>query len=240
MRNCARLLLLLALCLGLWGQGTTSRLVGTVTDPTGSVVPGAQVALTNEGTGVTFKSTTTQAGIYVFEALQAGSYRVEITAAGFKKFASTGNRVIVGEPSTVNARLEVGATAETVEVSGAAELVQTSTSGNFGSVIEQRVLQDLPIVGTRARSPLDLVYTQPGVVPTDANMAGGGIYMHGARDRAWNYTLDGIDNNEASYGGSNTTPAQTNPDAISELQIMTGNDTAEWGRNSGGQVSMTP
>ncbi|HUA58403.1 MAG TPA: carboxypeptidase regulatory-like domain-containing protein [Verrucomicrobiae bacterium] len=240
MRKCVgAAVLLLAACMGLWGQGTTSRLVGTVLDATGAVVPGAQVVLTNEGTGVTFNTTTTQAGTYVFEALQVGDYRVDITAKGFKKFASTGNHVIIGEPSTVNARLEVGASAEAVEVSGAAELVQTSTSGNFGSVIEQQMLQDLPIVGTRERSPLDLVYTQPGVVPTDGNMAGGGIYIHGARDRAWNYTLDGIDDNEASYGGSNTTPAQTNPDAISELQIMTGNGTAEWGRNSGGQVSMT-
>jgi hypothetical protein len=164
---------------------------------------------------------------------------VDVTATGFKKFSSTGNHVVVSEPTTVNARLEVGATAETVEVSGAAEIVQTNTSGNFGSTIEQRVLQDLPIVGTRDRSPLDLVYTQPGVVPTDGNMAGGGIYIHGARDRAWNYTLDGLDDNESSYGGSNTTPAQTNPDALSELQIMTGNGTAEWGRNSGGQVAMT-
>jgi hypothetical protein len=231
---------LLALsCLLVFGQGTTSRLVGTVTDPSGSVIPGAQVTLTNEATGVKFTTTTTEAGTYVFEALQVGSYRVDVTAGGFKKFSSTGNHVIIGVPATVNARLEVGASAETVEVSGSAELVQTSTSGNFGSTIEQRVLQDLPIVGTRERSPLDLVYTQPGVVPTDGNMAGGGIYIHGARDRAWNYTLDGLDDNESSYGGSNTTPAQTNPDALSELQIMTGNGTAEWGRNSGGQVSMT-
>ncbi len=236
---CIRAALLLLLSIWSWSQGTTSRLVGTVTDPTGSVIPGAQVTLTNEATGITFTTTTTEAGTYVFEALQVGNYRVSITAAGFKKFTSAGNHVIIGEPATVNARLEVGASAETVEVSGAAELVQTSTSGNFGSTIEQRVLQDLPIVGTRERSPLDLVYTQPGVVPTDGNMAGGGIYIHGARDRAWNYTLDGIDDNESSYGGSNTTPAQTNPDALSELQIMTGNGTAEWGRNSGGQVSMT-
>jgi Carboxypeptidase regulatory-like domain/TonB-dependent Receptor Plug Domain len=233
------ILLLTLVCTLVFGQGTTSRLVGTVTDPSGAAVPGAQVTLTNEATGVSFHTTTTPAGTYVFEALQVGNYRVDMTAAGFKKFSSTGNHVIVGEPSTVNARLEVGATAETVEVSGSVELVQTSTSGNFGSTIDQRVLQDLPIVGTRDRSPLDLVYTQPGVVPTDANMAGGGIYIHGARDRAWNYTLDGLDDNESSYGGSNTTPAQTNPDALSELQIMTGNGTAEWGRNSGGQVSMT-
>jgi hypothetical protein len=203
------------------------------------VVPGAQVTLTNEGTGISFTTSTTQAGTYVFEALQVGNYRVDVTAAGFKKFSSTGNHVIVSEPTTVNAHLEVGATAEVVEVSGAAEVVQTNTSGNFGSTIEQRVLSDLPIVGTRDRNPLNLVYTQPGVTPTDGNMAGGGIYVHGARDRAWNYTLDGLDNNESSYGGSNTTPAQTNPDALSELQVMTGNGTAEWGRNSGGQVTMT-
>jgi hypothetical protein len=239
-RKCFHLVLLLVIaCVLVFGQGTTSRLVGTVTDPTGALVPGAQVTLTNEGTGVSFTTTTTQAGTYVFEALQVGNYRLEVTAAGFKKFNSIGNHVVVSEPTTVNARLEVGATAETVEVSGAAEIVQTNTSGNFGSTIEQRVLSDLPIVGTRDRNPINLVYTQPGVVPTDANQAGGGIYIHGARDRAWNYTLDGLDNNESSYGGSNTTPAQTNPDALAELQIMTGNGTAEWGRNSGGQVTMT-
>ncbi len=229
----------LALGSCLWGQGTTSRVVGTVTDPTGAVIPGVQVTLTNEGTGVAFHTTSTQAGTYAFEAIQVGTYRVDIVAAGFRKFTSPGNRVIVSEPTKVNARLEVGSSTEAVEVSGAAELVQTSTSGNIGSTISQSTLADLPIVGTRERSPLDLVYTQPGVTPTDGNMAGGGIYIHGARDRAWNYTLDGIDDNEASYGGSNNTPAQMNPDALSEVQLMTSNGTAEWGRNSGGMVAMT-
>ena len=231
------LLFFAAICL--LGQGTTSRLVGTVTDPTGAIVPGAKVTLTNEATGVAFITTTTQAGTYAFEAIQVGTYRIDITAQGFKKFTSPENKVIVSEPTTVNVKLEVGANTESVQVTAAAELVQTSTSGNFGSTIEQSTLQDLPIVGTRERSPLDLVYTQPGVTPTDGNMAGGGIYIHGARDRAWNYTLDGLDDNESSYGGSNTSPAQMNPDALSEVQLMTSNGTAEWGRNSGGQVTMT-
>ena len=230
------LLLVASVCL--FGQGTTSRVVGTVTDPTGAIIPGAQVTLTNENTAVSFTTTTTQTGTYVFEAVQVGTYRIDITAAGFKKFISAGNPVIIAQPTTVNAKLEVGSNAESVEVKGAAELVQTDTSGNFGSLIDERVLQDLPIVGTRDRSPLNLVYTQPGVVPTDGNMAGGGIYVNGARDRSWNYTLDGIDDNESSYGGSNTIPARTNPDALSEVRIMTGNGTAEWGRNSGGQVAM--
>src|SRR5215467_5781502 len=121
MRKCISVAsLLLLACVWVFGQGTTSRLVGTVSDTTGAIVPGAQVKLTNEGTGVSFTTTTTQAGTYVFEALQVGNYRLEVTAAGFKKFSSTGNHVIVGEPTTVNARLEVGANAETVEVSGAA------------------------------------------------------------------------------------------------------------------------
>src|SRR3974390_583505 len=107
MRRFLSLALLLAVCQGLWGQGTTSRLVGTVTDASGSLVPGAQVTLTNEGTAVTFTTTTTAAGTYTFEALQVGSYKVDVTASGFKKFSSTANHVIVGTPTTVNARLEV-------------------------------------------------------------------------------------------------------------------------------------
>jgi hypothetical protein len=230
------LLLLASICL--FGQGTTSRVVGTVTDTSGAVVPNARVTLTNEATGVSFNTTTTESGAYVFASVQVGIYRVEVKMEGFKTFASNGNRVIIAEPTTVNAVLEVGTANESVEVTSAADVVQTATSGNFGSLVEQRVLQDLPIVGTRGRSPLDLVYTQPGVVPTDGNQAGGGIYVHGARDRSWNYTLDGIDNNESSYGGSNTAPAKTNPDSLAEFQVMTGNGTAEYGRNSGGQVAM--
>jgi hypothetical protein len=67
---------------------------------------------------------------------------------------------------------------------------------------------------------------------------GGGIYVHGARDRAWNYTLDGIDTNDSSQGGSNTTSFRVNPDMLDEMRILTGNNTAENGRNSGGQVAM--
>ncbi len=219
-----------------WGQGTTSRLVGVVSDTSGAVVPNARVTLTNEATRVAFSTTTTQAGTYVFEAVQVGTYAVTVEAQGFKKFASLNNKVAIGAPTTVNVTLEVGGVAETIEVSGAAELVQTSTSGNFGSLVEQRVLQDLPIVGTRGRNPLDLVLVQPGVV-SGAN-TGGGIHVHGARDRAWNFTLDGIDTNETSAGGSNFSPLRPNPDSLAEFQVITSNATAEYGRNSGAQVAM--
>src|SRR5512140_1634352 len=108
-----RVCLSFVICLGLaaacFGQGTTSRIVGTVSDTSGAVIPGAKVTLTNEATGVTFSSTTTETGAYVFASVQVGSYRVEIEAAGFKKFAALNNRVAIGEPTTVNATLQVGA-----------------------------------------------------------------------------------------------------------------------------------
>lgn len=217
-------------------QGTTSRLVGLVRDTSGAVVPGATVTLTNEGTGASFFTMTTQAGAYVFEAVQVGVYTVTVELQGFKKLVSTGNRVIIAEPTTVNVTLEPGGLAETVEVRGRSEAVQVSTSGNIGTNFGQRVIESLPIVGGRGRNPIDLVLTQPGVV-SGAN-TGGGVHVHGARDRAWNYTLDGIDINETSAGGGNFSPLRTNPDALAEFQVITGNTTAEYGRNSGGQVAM--
>ncbi len=123
-----------------------------------------------------------------------------------------------------------------MEVQSAAEAVQTSTSGNYGNLISGTAVKDLPIVGSRGRNPLDLVITQPGVV--SGAPTGGGIHVHGARDRSWNYTLDGIDVNDSSQGGSNTTSFRINPDMLDEMRILTGNNTAENGRNSGGQVAM--
>lgn len=230
------LLLLPALAPEARAQGTTSRLVGVVADTSGAAVPGAAVTLTNEATAVSFTTVTGGSGAYFFEAIPSGTYSVTVELAGFKKFVSRRNDVRIGQPTTVNATLSPGGLAETVEVIGTAEKVQISSSGNFGSVIEQRVLQDLPIVGTRGRNPLSLVTTQPGVV--EGANTGGGVHVHGARDRSWNYTLDGIDTNETSAGGSNFSPLRTNPDSLSEFRVITSNVTAEYGRNSGGQVAM--
>jgi Carboxypeptidase regulatory-like domain/TonB-dependent Receptor Plug Domain len=219
-----------------YGQGTTSAVVGTVTDSTGAVVPGASVTLTNDKTGVSFETATGANGNYTFEAVQVGDYTVIVQLQGFKKFVSTGNRVNIGTPTTVNAALAAGGLEESVEVRATSQLVQTSTSGNLGTTFDQRTIESLPILGGRGRNPLDLVLTQPGVV-SGAN-TGGGVHVNGARDRSWNFTLDGIDTNESSAGGSNFSPLRTNPDALAEFKVLTGNQTAEFGRNSGGQVAM--
>ncbi|MFN2456144.1 MAG: carboxypeptidase regulatory-like domain-containing protein [Pyrinomonadaceae bacterium] len=219
-----------------FGQGTTSRLTGTVQDPSGAAVPGAVVTLTNEGTQTSLTAETTDAGVYSFESIQVGQYTVAVEKSGFKQFVSTGNTANINQPATVNVTLEVGGVNESVRVESTAEIVQTSSSGNFGNTVEQRTLVQLPIVGSRGRNPLNFILFQPGVTP-DAN-TGGGVHVHGARDRAFNFTLDGIDINDSTAGGSNFTPIRTNPDSLTEFQVVTGNFTAELGRSSGAQVTL--
>jgi hypothetical protein len=226
----------LCACAAAFAQGTTSRVLGTVQDPSGAVIAGAGVKLINEGTRVSFSTTTSAAGTYVFEAVQPGHYELNVEAAGFRKYVTRSNSVSIGQPATINVKLELGATTDKVEVSATTEAVQTSASGNFGNVVTQQQVADLPVVTTRGRNPLNLVIMQPGVV-NGAN-TGGGSHVHGARDRAWNYTLDGIDVNDSSQGGSETTSFRVNPDMLSEMRVLTGNNTAEYGRNSGGQVAM--
>jgi len=217
-------------------QGTTSRLTGTVRDPSGAPVAGARVTLTNEGTNVSLTTQTTENGVYVFDSVQVGVYTVTVEANGFKRLALKGNPVNVGQPTTVNATLEVGGAQEVIEVTGAAERIQTSSSGNLGNLVEQQTIVALPIVGARGRNPLDFINFQPGVV-VGAN-TGGGVHVHGARDRAVNFTLDGIDTNETSAGGANFSPTRVNPDALAEFRVITSNPSAENGRSSGAQVNM--
>ncbi|HEX8160593.1 MAG TPA: carboxypeptidase regulatory-like domain-containing protein [Pyrinomonadaceae bacterium] len=227
---------LLSGSLGAFAQGTTSRVNGVVTDQSGAVVPDVTVTLTREETKVSFVTQTTSSGQYVFDSVQVGVYTVTVEKQGFKKHVSTGNQVNLNQPATINVSLEPGAVEETVTVTGTAEQVQTSTSGNIGSTIEQRTLEALPIVGTRGRNPLSLLNFQPGVV--FGGNAGGAVNVNGSRDRAFNFTLDGIDINESTAGGSNFTPLRPNPDSVQEVQIVTSNFTAELGRSSGAQVSL--
>src|SRR5689334_23731424 len=237
MRKAPLVFLLLTFCLVVAnGQGTTSRVTGRVQDANGAAIPGALVTLTNEATGVSFTAQTSDSGSYAFDLVQVGNYTVSIEKQGFKKFVSQSNSINVNLPTTVNATLETGAVQETVLVPAAGEQVQVSTSGNLGSTIEQRTLESLPIVGTRGRNPLDLLNFQPGVVI--GGNTGGAVNVNGSRDRSFNFTLDGIDINESTAGGSNFTPLRPNPDSVQEFQVVTSNFTAELGRSSGAQVTL--
>lgn len=238
MRKLLAVILTMLLSTPMWSQGTTSRVAGVVIDKTGAVVAGATVTAINEGTQVTYTTHSSSTGTFVFDSLQIGTYTVSVDFAGFKKFISKGNVLTIGAPLSVNAVLEVGASSDSIEVHGGAEMVQTETSGNFGTMLDTRSLTQLPVVDIRGRNPLNLVYVVPGVVQSGGQVTGGGVHVHGSRDRAWNFTLDGVDTNETSAGGANFSPTRVNPDSISEFAVITGNQTAEYGRNSGAQVTM--
>jgi hypothetical protein len=236
--------MLLALTTSLLMAGTalaqiTSRVTGVVQDANKAVVPGAKVSLTNEGTGVAFTTVTSESGVYVFEAIQVGSYTVTVEMSGFKKYVGKGNVLTIGAPLTVNINLEVGQASEQVEVVGAYERVQTSTSGNIGGLVDNKTLVDLPLgleAGNGGRNPLLFLRLQPGV-NVGAN-TGGATHVNGARDRAQNQTLDGIDINETSAGGSDFSPIRTNPDSLQEFRAITSNASPEFGRGSGAQVAL--
>jgi hypothetical protein len=227
------LLISLSLSYMTFAQTATGRIVGTVQDGSGAVVPNASVIATNEATQASFRTTSSSAGLYNFEALQAGNYTIEIEAPGFKKYSTTRNVLTANDTATINITLETGQISDVVQVEGTYEKVQTSQSGNIGAIVNEKNLVDLPVVG---RNPLTLVNFQPGVL-TGSN-TGGGTHIYGARDRALNITMDGIDSNESSAGTATLSPARVNPDSLQEYRIITSNPSAEFGRNSGGQITL--
>ena len=194
---------------------------------------GAPVTLDDDGTNVSLTTTTSNSGVYVFDLFRRNVH-VSIEKDGFKRYVSTKNTILINQPATLNEALEVEMFGS-VSVEGNRRICPDQTFREYGGTVEQRTIESLPIVGTRGRNPLDILNFQPGVV-NGAN-TGGGVHVNGSRDRSFNFTLDGIDINESTAGGSNFTPLRPNPDSIQEFQIVTSGFTAELGRSSGAQVT---
>src|SRR5438045_1492464 len=227
-------LVLLVLCIVVVSQTGTSNITGTVRDTNGSVVPGATVTAKNEATGVASTQTTTESGLYSFASLPVGNYTITIEKQGFKTLQKKNNALQVGEPLTVDGALEIGQVSETVTVTGGAEQLQNSNA-TIGNVVEQKAIEALPLNG---RNPLTLLLLEPGVVQRSFGGAGSGVHVNGARDRAYNVTIDGIEANESSVPNpvSNLDPIP--PDNVQEYKVTTNNATAEEGRNSGASISI--
>src|ERR1051325_1146904 len=215
-------------------QTSTSRITGRIVDSKQASIAGASVTIANEATGVSQTQTTTEAGVYAFEALPVGDYSVTVEQNGFKKFVKTGNHLEVNNPLTVDVVLEVGQVSETVTVQGGAEQLQNSNA-TIGNVVEQKAIEALPLNG---RNPLTLLLLEPGVVQRSFGGAGSGVHVNGARDRAYNVTIDGIEANESSVPNPVSNLYRINPDNVQEFKVTTNNATAEEGRNSGASISI--
>jgi hypothetical protein len=228
-----------------FAQGGTSTVRGTVKDPQGNVVAGASVKLTNVTTTAARTVTTTGDGLFSFEAVQVGDYRIEVEAAGFKKAVVTDVHALIASPVTIDVQLEIGNIAESVTVStSSAELLVNREDATLGSNFVNKQITQLPL---EARNVPNLLTLQ-----TAATRDG---YVAGARSDQSNITLDGVDINEAQtnsiIGGdpalgtdianlqpSNTTVLRLNADAIEEFRVQTTNPNANQGRSAGAQVSL--
>src|SRR2546422_11485895 len=215
-------------------QTGSSNITGSVRDVNGAVVPGATVMAKNEATGVTSTQTTTDSGLYAFSSLPVGKYTITVEKQGFKTLQKTNNVLEVGIPLTVDVALEVGQVSETVNVQGGLEQLQTANA-TIGNVVEQKAIETLPLNG---RNPLTLLLLEPGVVQRSAGAAGSGVHVNGARDRAYNVTIDGIEANESSVPNPVSNLYRLTPDNVEEYKVTTNNATAEEGRNSGASISV--
>jgi hypothetical protein len=220
-------------------QTTTGSIVGTVTDKTGAVVPGAAVTVTNTDTGGANKTLTDSSGNYVVTTLPVGHYSVAVEATGFKKSVSAGITLNLQDRIGVNVVLELGQITETVEVQGAAPALQTDTS-YLGQVVDSQKIVDLPLNG---RFFTRLAVLTAGTLPTAPGARDertGGFSANGVRPYQNNYLLDGIDNNSLSQDLTNESSFVygPSPDAIEEFRVQTNSMSAEFGRSGGAVMNV--
>jgi hypothetical protein len=216
------------ICPFAWGQDATGRIIGIVSDPSGAVVPGAKVTITNTATDYNRVTTSGTDGSYQVLLVPVGSYKVTAEARGFRKAVTDAHSLDINESLRLDLKMEVGSAAETVEVVADASRVET-VNATLRQAVTGVQIQNAPL---KNRNVLDLALTAPGVIPA---VAGAGTFsVAGGRGDSVTYLLDGGINNNLL---SNLPVYNPNPEAIEEFVVLTSNYTAEYGRNGGGIVS---
>ena len=242
LRNCLIALFAAALmAVPLCAQVDTGSITGTVKDPSGAVIGGAKVTLTNAGTGAALTTTTDSDGTYKFSPVRIGAYKIDTSAQGFQTVTQTGVTVNVGTNIEVDFSLKPGSTTETVEVTAAAPVLQTQDA-SVGQVIDQRNVNNLPLNGRNFTFLAQLVQGVNSPQPdTRGNAASGAFSANGFRPAQNNYMLDGVDNNSDTVDFLNGTNFVVLPpvDAIQEFKVQTTNFSAEYGRSGAAVLNAT-
>ena len=224
-----------------FAQNATTSVRGTVTDPTGAVVQGATVSLTNLTTQTSLEQTVEKNGEYNFVNIQPATYKISVTSNGF----ATQNKeieLLVSQPTTLNFKLTVGSTAQTVEVSTASTL--NFSDATIGNAISNAQIETMPI---DSRNVADLLSLQPGVLYFGNNNSASNPAqtqdsrlgaVAGSRSDQGNITLDGLDNNDQTFGYAFTGVLRSTLDSTQEYRVTTANANADAGRSSGAQVTL--
>lgn len=230
MRGCLLALGVVSLITSSVAQDATGRVSGVITDPTGGVIVGAKITVTDQATKVARETTTNLDGVYQVLQVPIGNYAVTAEAPGFRRIVTSGAALRINETLRIDIKMEVGSTTDVVQVEADAVGVET-VNATLGSSVTSRPIIDMPLNG---RNALDLALLQPGVVPA-TSVSGFTFSIAGGRQDSVTYLLDGGVNNNLL---NNNVVFNPNPDTIQEFRILTSNYNAEYGRNAGGVISV--
>src|SRR5688572_7789899 len=232
---------LLLVALPVMAQSFYGSLVAVVQDAQGGVIPGATVVLINTATTERRESVSSEDGTARFVNLVPGSYRLEVELSGFQRFVRDPIAVNIQSTPRIEATLQLGSLAETVQVTGEAPLLQTENA-SVGTVVGSRAVQELPLNG---RNILNLIAVAPTVVPqggsegslTGKNVFAAGNYQIGGGVANQSASLyDGVPLQDMAYG--NIVVLTPSPEAVEEFRVQTNNSSAEFGRFTGGVINM--
>lgn len=223
-------------------QSNRGGISGTVTDPTGAVVPGASVTITNMGTNQKTKLTTSAAGSFSASSLEPVLYSVTVEAPGFKKSILSSVKVDTATVTTANVALEAGGIDNVVDITGSAPLLN-AVSGTTTHTIVERQIQDVPL---NNRSVLDLAVTSPNVsgdagsedpdVTSGQPVPGFNLSLNGGRPGSTSILADGVNN--TGVGIARTVVSFT-PETVQEFTVQTSAYSAEFGQTGGGVINVT-
>lgn len=236
-------LLAMPLTLALTGVSLAQTFTGSVTgvalDSAGAVIPGAQIVLTNTATGEVRELKSNSEGRFTFAQLQPSTYTLKVTQGGFRDYLRTGLQLLANQTLEVNVSMAAGAASETVEISAAAQVLDTQTA-NQSVTLQEREVRELPVV---ARNPFALFHTQAGAVAPRTGVSGSTtdqnhnrFSINGGRDESVRILIDGIPVVTGDWGGLIASPGV---DAVSEFQINRNVYDAQYGRTAGAVINLT-
>jgi len=235
-------LALMAVCLGgehpTWSQEVTAAITGSVVDPTGAMIIGANVAAKDTERGTVYTVETNGAGVFNLLRMPVGRYDLKVGAPGFQTALYRSITLVLNQTARVDFQLKIGQATETVEVTSAVPLLHTDTT-QLSTVIDARANINLPLL---SRNYVQLTLLAPGsvhpdpqtLISGDGPFGAGRPYINGNREQANTFLLDGMDNNQVSDNLVAFTPSV---DAIQEFSLITQNASAEFGNFQGGIVS---
>src|SRR5881296_3841842 len=242
-RAASKLFLIALAVLALFGQmfaqgGATGAITGTVLDPSGAVVAGAEVRIINQGTGFIARTTKTDAnGSFTATLLPVGTYTVNVTSAGFQESKFPDIAVRVTETTRMEARLRPLAVQEKIEVQAIVQAVET-TAATTGQAIDSRTIRNLPLATQNFQQLLTLSAGTNSDLNASASLGRGDvrIQVNGQREDNNNYLIEGISVTDYNVAELTNTPLP-NPDVVQEFKVQTSLYDASQGRNGGGNIN---